>query len=371
MRLVRFLFFYALLSVFGITLIAFLAQNRRVVRIDLFGPEVTINLAWVLFGAAVFGAVIVLVLLLPGRVAISLLAWRLERELRQLEHDLWRLQAQRERLLERHDHTMEAHERLLLTYQRLVDEYNQLLAEREQARARAVVSRVAASAGSASPAATRAQEPAVLPRLSVISPASAAANASLASRSSAESEASAAGPRADGARSIQSAPPAAPTPRQVPLVPVTSPTVAEGRDAPNKGSVATTYDEASHDIPRRIADDMADDANQSTARAEPQRIMMEVGLAPVLVDAGGAARGREARPADSTLSVRLRVMSASLAAFAAARRSKIEAHLARLGQRTPLARPALSVRSPAGSVAEEADHNRRQTDGIEDPAYRQ
>jgi hypothetical protein len=367
MRLVRFLFFYALLSVFGITLIAFLAQNRRVVRIDLFGPEVTINLAWVLLGAAVFGAAIVLVLLLPGRIAISLLAWRLERELRQLEHDLWRLQAQRERLLERHDHTMEGHERLLLTYQRLVDEYNQLLAEREQARTRVAVARVA-SAGAASPAATRAQEPAALPRLSVISPASAAAaNGSLASRSSAESEALAAGPRADGAQSIQGAQPAAPAPRQVPLVPVTSPTAGVGREAPNKESAATTYDQASHNIPQQTADD----ANQPIAPAVPRRIVMEVGLAPILVDPGGAARGREARPANSTLSVRLRVMSASLAAFAAARRSKIEAQLARLGQRGPLARPALSVRSSAGSVAEEADHTRRQTDGIEDPAYRQ
>ncbi|HEV2460456.1 MAG TPA: LapA family protein [Ktedonobacterales bacterium] len=369
MRLVRFLFFYALLSVFGITLIAFLAQNRRVVRIDLFGPEITINLAWVLLGAAVFGAVIVLVLLLPGRIAISLLAWRLERELRQLEHDLWRLQAQRERLLERHDHTMEAHERLLLTYQRLVDEYNRVLAEREQARARVAVARVA-SAGSPSPAATRAQEPAALPRLSVISPASTAstaANASLASRSSAESESLAAGPRADGVRSIQSAQPAMPEPRQVPLVPVTSPTAAEGRNAPNTALPAAIRDNAPHDRPQQTADD----ANQPIALAEPRRIMMEVGLAPVLVDPGGTARVREAPSALGALSARLRDTRSSLVAFITARRGQIDAQLARLGQRTSPARPALSVRSSAGSVAEETDHNRRQTDGIEDPAHRQ
>jgi uncharacterized integral membrane protein len=366
MRLVRFLFFYALLSVFGSTLIAFLAQNRRVVRIDLFGPEITINLAWVLLGAAVFGAVIVLVLLLPGRIAISLLAWRLERELRQLEHDLWRLQAQRERLLERHDHTMEAHERLLLTYQRLVDEYNRVLAEREQARARVAVARVA-SAGSPSPAATRAQEPAALPRLSVIYPASTAANASLASRSSAESESLAAGPRADGVRSIQSAQPAMPEPRQVPLVPVTSPTAAEGRNAPNTALPAAIRDNASHDRPQQTADD----ANQPIALAEPRRIIMEVGLAPVLVDAGGTARVREVPSALGALSARLRDTRSSLVAFITARRGQIDAQLARLGQRTSPARPALSVRSSAGSVAEETDHNRRQTDGIEDPAHHQ
>jgi hypothetical protein len=134
MRLVRLLFSFILLAIFGAVLLLFLAQNWGMTRVDFFGLQYTIHLAWVLAGAAAFGGLTILVLLMPGRLAAVMHTWSLERELRQWEQDLWKLQARHERLLARQEHLMEAHERVLQSYHRLVGEHSQVAAQRDQAR---------------------------------------------------------------------------------------------------------------------------------------------------------------------------------------------------------------------------------------------
>ena len=135
MRLLRFLFFYVPLGVCGAILILLLIQNWRPVRLDLFGPQYSISLTWVLVAAMAVGAFAAAFLLLPGRLAATVRAWSLERELRRYEQDLWRLQERRERLLIQHERLLEAHERMLLAHQDLVEEHSLVLAERDEALA--------------------------------------------------------------------------------------------------------------------------------------------------------------------------------------------------------------------------------------------
>jgi hypothetical protein len=134
MWLLRYLVFYMVLSVFGLTLILFLGQNVHTERIVFFGLEYTTNMVWVLVGAAAFGALIVLALLLPGRLAVTLHAWSVEREVRHAEQDMEHLQERRERLLARHEDLLEAYERLLQGHQRLVAEHSRTVAERDRMR---------------------------------------------------------------------------------------------------------------------------------------------------------------------------------------------------------------------------------------------
>jgi uncharacterized integral membrane protein len=168
MRLLRFLFFYVPLSGGGAILILFLIQNWRPVRLDLFGPQYSISLTWVLVAAMAVGAFGAAILLLPGRLAATLRAWGLERELRRCEQDIWRLQERRERLLFQHERLLEEHERMLLTHQDLVEEHSLVLTERDEARAEVDTLR-------ALPAYQAAREPIPLARVagaSSISPAS-------------------------------------------------------------------------------------------------------------------------------------------------------------------------------------------------------
>src|SRR5258707_15875730 len=79
MRLVRFLFLYILASAFGIALFLLLVQNVQKTRLVFYGREYSISLAWVLVGAAVFGGLLLLVLLLPGRPAANGNNWGPER----------------------------------------------------------------------------------------------------------------------------------------------------------------------------------------------------------------------------------------------------------------------------------------------------
>jgi hypothetical protein len=134
MWLLRYLIFYIVLSVFGLTLILFLGQNLHTERLVFFGLEYTTNMVWVLVGAAAFGALVVLALLLPGRLAVTMHVWSVEREVQHVEQDLGHLQEQRERLLARHEHLLEAYERLLQGYQRLVAEHSRTVAERDRVR---------------------------------------------------------------------------------------------------------------------------------------------------------------------------------------------------------------------------------------------
>src|SRR5690242_9244270 len=130
MWMLRYLFFYVVLSVFGLTLILFLFQNVRTEQLEFFGMAYTINMVWVLVGAAAFGALVVLILLVPGRLAVTLHAWSVEREIQHLEQDLGRLQEQREYWLNQHEDLLEAHERLLQGYHRLMAEHSRTIAER-------------------------------------------------------------------------------------------------------------------------------------------------------------------------------------------------------------------------------------------------
>src|SRR5438094_10449138 len=103
MWVLRYLFFYVVLSVFGLTLILFLFQNVHTEQLEFFGLEYTTNMVWVLVGAAAFGALVVLILLVPGRLAATLHNWSVEREIQHIERDLGQLQEQREYLLNRHE----------------------------------------------------------------------------------------------------------------------------------------------------------------------------------------------------------------------------------------------------------------------------
>ncbi|MGZ6390665.1 MAG: hypothetical protein ACXWQZ_15570 [Ktedonobacterales bacterium] len=185
MWVLRYLFFSVVLSVFGLTLILFLFQNVHTEQLEFFGLEYTTNMMWVLVGAAAFGALVVLILLLPGRFAVTLHAWSVEREIQHLEQDLGRLQEQREYWLNQHEDLLEAHERLLQGYHRLVAEHSRTIAERDRARSQlaardaagATQMRVAPAASPARlalPAAETAREQSTLPGLAIISPVAAA-----------------------------------------------------------------------------------------------------------------------------------------------------------------------------------------------------
>lgn len=134
MWVLRYLFFSVVLSVFGLTLILFLGQNAHTEQLEFFGLEYTTNMVWVMVGAMAFGAMIVLTLLLPGRLAATLHNWSVEREIRHIERDLGQLQEQREHVLHRHEDLLTAHERLLQGYHRLMAEHSRVIAERDRAR---------------------------------------------------------------------------------------------------------------------------------------------------------------------------------------------------------------------------------------------
>ena len=139
MRLVRFLFLYIAASAFGVALFLLLVQNAQKTRLVFYGREYSISLAWVLIGAAAFGGLLVLILLLPGRLAANVNNWRLEREIRQVEQELVRLQERRERLLDQHAHMLEAHDHMLLQHQRLIAEHSRVVAERDQVRKQLII----------------------------------------------------------------------------------------------------------------------------------------------------------------------------------------------------------------------------------------
>lgn len=128
MRLLRSLVWLVALGGLGILALLFLVQNLHTERLVFFGVVSTLNFAWALVGAAAFGFLLALVLIVPGRIATALYARMLDRELRQLEQRLAHLSEQRERL-------MDGREQLLLHYERLFAKHDQVLAERERLRA--------------------------------------------------------------------------------------------------------------------------------------------------------------------------------------------------------------------------------------------
>jgi len=142
MRIIRFLIFYVLVTVMGLMALIFLGLNHFTIRLDLLNAQYSVSVAWVIVGAAAFGFVIALLLLLPGRLATGIHARSLERELRYLERQLdeseYLLEDREElraRLLAQHEALMERHERMLLRHQALVTDHSHALAERDDARA--------------------------------------------------------------------------------------------------------------------------------------------------------------------------------------------------------------------------------------------
>src|SRR5690348_8636338 len=96
MRIIRFFILYVMVSVLVFMVLVFLALNHYTIQIDLVRAQYPVSVAWVIVGSAVFGCVIALLILLPGRLAVGLHARALEREVRNLE----RLLVNREDLLE-------------------------------------------------------------------------------------------------------------------------------------------------------------------------------------------------------------------------------------------------------------------------------
>jgi uncharacterized integral membrane protein len=161
MRVARFLLSYTILSVFGVMLSMFLAQNEHTEQLAYFGLNISTNFVWVILGAAGSGFVMALLLVLPGRMVA---AWRnrtLDREAGYLERQVALLHEEREDFLTRHEQVLEGHERMLLRYERLLAEHRRIIAERDEARAQLAI------AGAAT-----IQERTTLPSVSSLSPVS-------------------------------------------------------------------------------------------------------------------------------------------------------------------------------------------------------
>jgi hypothetical protein len=143
MRLMRFLLSYIMLSVFGLMLSMFLAQNEHTEHLAYFGLNIPTNIVWVILGAAGFGFVMALLLVLPGRVVVAWHNRTLDREAGYLERQLALLHEEREHILTRHEQVLEGHERMLLRYERLLAEHSRIIAERDEARAQLAIANAA------------------------------------------------------------------------------------------------------------------------------------------------------------------------------------------------------------------------------------
>jgi hypothetical protein len=162
MRIIRFLVLYVMVSVLGCMILLFLALNHYTIQIDLIKAQYPVNVALVMLGAAVFGFVMALLLLLPGRLAAGLHARALERDVRSLERllvdreDLLEEQEDyiedreelRARLIEQHEDLLARHERVLARHQALADDHDRVTAQRDEARAQLAALRIARPAAS-------------------------------------------------------------------------------------------------------------------------------------------------------------------------------------------------------------------------------
>ena len=150
MRIIRFLTVYIMVSVLGLIVAVFLALNHYPVQIDLIKGQYSVNVAWVMLGAAVFGGVITMLALLPGRIATGLYARTLARDVRGLDRDVVDLEQeledyeeQRAHMLEQYEILLERHERMLARHEALLDDHSETVAERDQVRAQLAALRIA------------------------------------------------------------------------------------------------------------------------------------------------------------------------------------------------------------------------------------
>ena len=150
MRIIRFFMLYIMVSALGLIVVVFLALNHYPVQIDLIKGQYSVNMAWVIVGSAVFGGVMTMLALLPGRIATGLYARTLARDVRGLDRDIADLEQeledyeeQRAHMLEQYEILLERHERMLARHEALLDDHSETVAERDQARAQLAAFRIA------------------------------------------------------------------------------------------------------------------------------------------------------------------------------------------------------------------------------------
>jgi len=131
MQVARFLIAYGVVSVLGVLVSVFLAQNTQAERLTFFGQEVSTNLAWIMLAATAAGFLFALLLFLPGRIAATLHIWALRKEARELDEELVWQSEQRDQLLAHHERLLTGHEWLLNAYQRTRGELDRALDERK------------------------------------------------------------------------------------------------------------------------------------------------------------------------------------------------------------------------------------------------
>ncbi|HEU5437771.1 MAG TPA: LapA family protein [Ktedonobacterales bacterium] len=132
--MIRFLISYVMVTILGVIMLFFLALNHPKVQIDLLDAQYSVSLPWIMGVAAVFGFLIALLMLLPGRIAAMVNTWALERELREVEQQYEELQMLRARLLADHEALVERHERMLIRFQHLVSDHREVVADQERTR---------------------------------------------------------------------------------------------------------------------------------------------------------------------------------------------------------------------------------------------
>jgi hypothetical protein len=131
LRMVRFLIAYGVVSVLGVLVSLFLAQNTQVERLTFFGRDLSTSLAWIIAAATAAGFAFALLLLLPGRIAATLHIWSLRKEARQLDEELVWQSERHDELLEHHERLLSGHEWLLTVYRRANGELDSAVRERD------------------------------------------------------------------------------------------------------------------------------------------------------------------------------------------------------------------------------------------------
>jgi uncharacterized integral membrane protein len=131
MRIARFLIAYGVVSVLGVIVSLFLAQNTQVERLTFFGRDVSASLAWIMLAATAAGFLFALLLLLPGRIAATLHIWSLRKETRQLDEELVWQSERHDELLDHHERLLSGHEWLLSVYRRTRGDLDQAISERD------------------------------------------------------------------------------------------------------------------------------------------------------------------------------------------------------------------------------------------------
>jgi len=113
LRIARFLIAYGVVSILGVLVIVFLAQNTQAEHLTFFGQEISLSEAWIMLAATVSGFLFALLLLLPGRIAATLHNWTLRQEAQNLDEELAFQSEQRDELLAHHEQLLRGHEWLL------------------------------------------------------------------------------------------------------------------------------------------------------------------------------------------------------------------------------------------------------------------